>query len=300
MTYKEADEKLVGRCARGRKLENNTYLERRDLDSTIAVRLHSTDVITFHSDGRVVLDSGGWWTVTTRDRINRYMPDGWCVWSERGQWLLGHSYSNPICMFEDGVTIHPSGEVTGGWSVAEWREKLRQSDNARNRVRSRARYWLRKARGLYRDRSQCRASYCHCHPRRGFGGRFRPGSQVEGICEDCGCQMYRVVAKPGKLTVENILAERNAQVRMAKVKIFGLGRFALECNPKVLDTHGDYELLQLPSNGWQTEMTVLKMQCPSTQAVYLSPVEPRLRTVSSALDWVFQVEGYLERLAQEA
>ncbi len=146
MDYQTASEKLVGRCARSRKLENNTYLERRSL-SEIAVRLHSTDVVTFHGDGRVVLNFGGWTTVTTKDRINRYMPSGRHIWSERGQWLLGRNgaYSNPLCTFEDGMILHPNGKVSGGGSVAEWREQLRHSDNERNRVRSRLRYWTRKA-----------------------------------------------------------------------------------------------------------------------------------------------------------
>lgn len=54
--YKEALAKLNGRPRR--KLENNTYLEERD-GNTIAVKLHATDVVTFHRDGRVVLNSGG-------------------------------------------------------------------------------------------------------------------------------------------------------------------------------------------------------------------------------------------------
>jgi hypothetical protein len=32
----------------------------------------------------------------------------------------------------------------------------------------------------------------------------------------------------------------------------------------------------------------------------IHPVEPRCDTVAKALDWVFQTEGYLDRLAAEA
>lgn len=51
-------------------IAHNTYLERRD-GGGYAVRLHDTYVVTFYSDGSVELDSGGWQTPTTRDRMNR-------------------------------------------------------------------------------------------------------------------------------------------------------------------------------------------------------------------------------------
>jgi hypothetical protein len=75
MTYTAADTKLQGRNHRSRKIANNTYLERRQ-DGVIAVRLHNTDVVTLYSDGRVVLNSGGWRTSTTAQRINSYSPVG--------------------------------------------------------------------------------------------------------------------------------------------------------------------------------------------------------------------------------
>jgi len=50
---------------------------------------------------------------------------------------------------------------------------------------------------------------------------------------------------------------------------------------------------------WRT-IRALKMVCPSTRAVYISPVEPRVRTVSEALDWYFQTENYLGSVTQES
>lgn len=72
MTYNELNEKLTGRNKNGRKLANNTYAERRG--DNIAIRLHSTDVLTFFPDGKIVVNSGGWKTVTTKGRINAYLP----------------------------------------------------------------------------------------------------------------------------------------------------------------------------------------------------------------------------------
>lgn len=67
-----------------RKLANNTYLERRD-DLTIAVKLHATDVVTFTPEG-TMLNTGGWFTSTTKDRINSYSPLK--VYSEKGVWYV--------------------------------------------------------------------------------------------------------------------------------------------------------------------------------------------------------------------
>jgi hypothetical protein len=67
-----------------KKLQNNTYLEQRGED--FAVRLHNTDVVTIHADGTCTLNTGGWDTVTTKDRINSYSPAR--VSSERGTWYI--------------------------------------------------------------------------------------------------------------------------------------------------------------------------------------------------------------------
>lgn len=86
--YADLDATLTGRCSKSRKVANNTYLERRGDD--IAVRLHQTDVVTFHADGTATLDTGGWLTMTTKERINRYLPAGIRLESNRGRWFLIH------------------------------------------------------------------------------------------------------------------------------------------------------------------------------------------------------------------
>lgn len=86
MDYQSANAKLHGRCILSRKLQNNTYLRRRD-GGRIAVRLHATDVITFHPDNSITLNTGGWNTITTRQRINSYQPHS--VWSKRGDLFIG-------------------------------------------------------------------------------------------------------------------------------------------------------------------------------------------------------------------
>ena len=103
MNYVEADNKLQGVCKDRRKVGNNTYLIRDGDD--IAVRLHSTNIITYRPNGDVVLDSGGWHTVTTKARMNDYI-DG-RVSQENGVWW----YKGLV--FADGMVIHADGTISG-------------------------------------------------------------------------------------------------------------------------------------------------------------------------------------------
>ncbi len=99
-----------------RKVANNTRLVRR-ADDRIAVRLHSTDVVTFYADGSTRLSSGGWQTVTTRDRINRCLDGGWSVGTERGVMYLYRRVATdwrdetPCDRYEwrDGVRVNADG-----------------------------------------------------------------------------------------------------------------------------------------------------------------------------------------------
>jgi hypothetical protein len=106
MTYATADATLGSRDRR--KVANNTYLERRD-EQTIALRLHATDVVTFRP-GTITLDSGGWRTVTTKNRINYALP----VYSDKGTWYVGGypDHDNRV-VYVDGITFTEAGSLVG-------------------------------------------------------------------------------------------------------------------------------------------------------------------------------------------
>lgn len=103
-SYTEADAQLTGRCKERRKIANNTWLERRG-DDAIAVRLHQTDVVTYRADGSITLDTGGWFTVTTKERMNRFTPFG--ISSRRGEWQV--ALRNPLYRphFEGDYKLNP-------------------------------------------------------------------------------------------------------------------------------------------------------------------------------------------------
>jgi len=99
LTFKAAAEKLGNRDRK--KLENNTYLVKVD-DKTFGVKLHNTVVVYIHQSGRYSLDTGGWRTVTTKDRINRYSPAR--VHQNNNIWYIGDG------IYEDGVTVDAKGK----------------------------------------------------------------------------------------------------------------------------------------------------------------------------------------------
>lgn len=120
-SYETAHKRLGNRTSR--KLCNNTYLKRRE-DDAVAIMLHQTDVVTYFADGTVILNSGGWLTVTTKDRMNRFSPLQ--VWSERGVWYVALNNTGATFAYQDGLTWR-GGEFSGvGPDPAETR-KLRVS-----------------------------------------------------------------------------------------------------------------------------------------------------------------------------
>jgi len=71
-----------------------------------------TQVVRAYYTGAVVLDSGGWHTVTTKDRINRFQHV--CrVYSDRGRWLVNVHMPEGTWTykFQDGMTVHANGRT---------------------------------------------------------------------------------------------------------------------------------------------------------------------------------------------
>lgn len=126
------------------RIANNTYL--RSLGwgdrEVYAIQLHSTDVVTYHADGRVVLSTGGWQTLTTRERIRRC---GFPIYTSNG--VASVSHRGRSWTFADGMVLLPDGAV----------EYPRTVDPDPARVERRRKAAGRKARrtGDYSDFTHC-------------------------------------------------------------------------------------------------------------------------------------------------
>jgi hypothetical protein len=134
LTFTEAEELLkTARSPKaGKPIANNTRLFRRGPDR-FAVQLHNTDIVTiertFEIDGKKVrlrgddvytLNTGGWRTVTTKERINRYVPG--TVYSVRGVWRYDwrhHDGGHSACTFEDGMKVTVNGPVAAPRELEE-------------------------------------------------------------------------------------------------------------------------------------------------------------------------------------
>jgi hypothetical protein len=98
MTHDEAVKMVRGKTNKNtRKVGNNTYAEILP-DGSVGIALHGTTVVRIHPDNSATLNTGGWYTSTTKDRINQYSPVR--VYQRKGQWYLesGEEY-------EDGVVV---------------------------------------------------------------------------------------------------------------------------------------------------------------------------------------------------
>ncbi len=69
-------------------------------DGTQVIRLYKTDIITFHIDGMIELNTGGFYTNTTRNRLNRFQP--FTVYQKNYEWYV-ESKNLP---FYDGIKLN--------------------------------------------------------------------------------------------------------------------------------------------------------------------------------------------------
>lgn len=81
----------------------NTF--RYERDGETVVRLHETDIVRKLSDGSVILNSGGWKTVTTKDRMNYHLPVGYSLYQERGLWYVVRQEDRTRVAYFDGIMV---------------------------------------------------------------------------------------------------------------------------------------------------------------------------------------------------
>lgn len=103
-TFKEAMAKLGTRDSK--KLANNTYLKKRE-GGNIAVLYHETDVVIYQPHGKTILESGGFRTKTTKERIIEFSPAR--VYQRQSVWYMGDgsAYYDGMEVYDTGVPVKP-------------------------------------------------------------------------------------------------------------------------------------------------------------------------------------------------
>ena len=111
LTYQSALDKLGNRTKV--KLGGNTYLEKRE-DDAVAVRLYHTDIITWQKNGHIILDSGGYQTVTTADRLHSFL--GYSLiqqWSISRTWYFNGCAEKKVYKWSDPIELDCHGKIIG-------------------------------------------------------------------------------------------------------------------------------------------------------------------------------------------
>jgi hypothetical protein len=98
----------------------------------------------------------------------------------------------------------------------------------------------------------------------------------------------RIAFRPETLVIDEILAERNAEVRRVMVERFGFDRFMTEAKAEVLDKDrdagGERQLLRVPIQD-DEDIVCVSVFCPSTGGQFFLRVPPSVTTCRNAIAW---------------
>ncbi len=84
------------------KLADNAYQNSCENGDCI-VTFHNTEIIIFKANGNIILNSGGYRTPTTKERINRFLP-GYHIEQRNNIWYISDDQDNET-IFLDGMII---------------------------------------------------------------------------------------------------------------------------------------------------------------------------------------------------
>lgn len=109
-SYERAMELLGGKDKR--TVCHNTLLHLNASIPGVTLCLHGHQIVHFRTDGPIMVDSRGYRTNTTKDRINRCLPDPWRLAQRNRTWHLWRSThvawdrrSVEEVPFVDGMTV---------------------------------------------------------------------------------------------------------------------------------------------------------------------------------------------------
>ena len=85
-------------------------LERNEIRS---VTFYHTEIIVFNVDGSIMLNNGGYNTPTTKERMNRYLPDHLQVYQYKHAWYVFNTRTEKRVAFEDNRAYLPADFVKG-------------------------------------------------------------------------------------------------------------------------------------------------------------------------------------------
>jgi len=80
---------------------------------------HQTIILERHKD-HIVLNSGGWRSITTKKRLNDYLPSNFGIYQEKGQWYVCIDGEEEHFMFYDGIKFSYEGKLLTEKRDPDW------------------------------------------------------------------------------------------------------------------------------------------------------------------------------------
>ncbi len=107
---------------RWKTVNNNTRVVSVE-PQVLGLKLHDTIIVYYYRNGGIKLDSGGFRTLTTKERINSYTP--FYVYQENHIWYV--KLVDKTVIFQDGIYIDPCGIVVGdGGEDEDTEQKIKE------------------------------------------------------------------------------------------------------------------------------------------------------------------------------
>lgn len=118
--YEQALQYLNGK--KERPFAHNTRIESDSLNlghEVITIKYHGNPIVNIYPD-YVSYSSCGWKTITTKECINWFLPDGFALWQEKSVWYISDRNTNSRHIFIDGICIDKFGNVSNAGSPSEF------------------------------------------------------------------------------------------------------------------------------------------------------------------------------------
>lgn len=92
----------------------NTYCE--TVDNLTVIRHHTTDIVVHdHNTNTLTINSGGWYSKTTKDRINQYLTHiqaNFFITQKNRQWFVVEQSSGKLLTYADGLVLQSGVDIT--------------------------------------------------------------------------------------------------------------------------------------------------------------------------------------------
>jgi len=97
-------------CGCENTTKNGAYRDETFSVAEMKFHFYHQNLIVAEDNGFYHLSSCGWKTMTTKERINRYLPRGYRLYQKDKKWYIS-APNDETFAFEDGMVIRPDGTV---------------------------------------------------------------------------------------------------------------------------------------------------------------------------------------------